>query len=455
MIKSLFQKVFNKNMPADSDDSSSPQILPASQFNMSEKDLSRSALNVLDQLTDAGYESYLVGGGVRDVLLGKHPKDFDIATGAHPEQVKQVFPRCRLVGKRFRLAHVRHGRDIVEVATFRASHHQADKDHQAATSEEGMILRDNVYGTAREDAERRDFTVNALYYDHKNDTIIDYVQGLDDLRAKQLRLIGEPEERYREDPVRMLRAIRFAVKLGFQLEAETESPILQLNHMLSNIPPARLFEEVLKMFLSGHAQETFKELKNFGLMDHLFPQTLEAMRELPWFAAMVQQALINTDERLAQKKSVTPYFFYAVLLWGPTYLQRQRYMDQGVPAIPALIRASQDVIQNQLAYTSIPKRFAIPMKEIWELQQRLDKRFGKRAEQLRNHPRFRAAFDFLLLREQSGEIETGLGEWWQAYQDADDQQRREMVSQLQQQNPGKKGKRRRRRPANTNKPTTH
>lgn len=434
----------------------SPQVLHASQFNMSERDLSSSALNVLDQLTDAGYESYLVGGGVRDVLLGKHPKDFDIATCAHPEQVKQVFPRCRLVGRRFRLAHVRHGRDIVEVATFRASHHQAEKDHQAATSDEGMILRDNVYGTAKEDAERRDFTVNALYYDHKNDTIIDYVQGLEDLQSKQLRLIGNPEERYREDPVRMLRAVRFAVKLGFHMEKETETAILHLNHMLSNIPPARLFEEVLKLFLSGHAVETFKELKRFGLLNHLFPQTLQAMEELPWFAPMVQQALINTDERLARNKSVTPYFLYAVLLWGPTYLLRQQRMDQGVPAIPALIGAAQDVTQNQTAYTSIPKRFSIPMKEIWELQQRLDKRFGKRAEQLRNHPRFRAAFDFLLLREQSGEIATGLGEWWQAYQEAgDDQQRREMVSQLQQQAPAKKGKRRRRRPANANRPTTH
>ncbi|OZG70053.1 poly(A) polymerase [Hahella sp. CCB-MM4] len=421
-------------------------IIPRDQHNVSRKQISPNALKVLYRLNSAGYEAFLVGGGVRDLLLGEHPKDFDIATNATPEQVRAQFNNCRLIGRRFRLAHVRFGREIIEVATFRASHQKADDDaHSAATSDSGQILRDNVYGNQEEDALRRDFTVNALYYGVKDFGIYDYAGGIQDLENRLLRLIGDPETRYREDPVRMLRAARFAAKLDFNIEDKTAAPIPRLAQLLLNIPPARLFEEVLKLFLSGKAEPTFAILRELDLFKFLFPSTDQLINEgHPYAQKLVVQALTNTDQRINADKPVTPAFLFAALLWPATQQLLLRYLEDGIPPIPALHKASQKVIDSQVKHTALPKRFSQPMKEIWELQLRLPRRRGKSAQTLAEHPRFRAAYDFVLLREASGEDLQGLGKWWTEFQEGDEKTRQKL-QQGQGQGEGKRRPRRRRR----------
>ncbi|HET7922506.1 MAG TPA: polynucleotide adenylyltransferase PcnB, partial [Gammaproteobacteria bacterium] len=299
---------------------SNPVLIPRAEHAISRANISESALKVLYRLKQAGHEPYLVGGGVRDLLLGREPKDFDVATDASPEQVQALFRNCRLIGRRFRLAHVHFGRDIVEVATFRAAH---EERHALAQTENGRILRDNVYGTLEQDAFRRDFTVNALYYDIRDFSIVDYVDGMADLRAGQLRLIGDPDQRYREDPVRMLRAARFAAKLGFRLHADTERPIAALAPLLADIPPARLFEEILKLFLYGFGAQAFEVLRRLGLFAPLFPRTEAALRleEEGFPHVFISRALASTDARVAQARPVTPAFLFAALLWEPV---RQR-----------------------------------------------------------------------------------------------------------------------------------
>lgn len=408
----IFSRFFKKKAKGKT----APRIIPRGEHNISRANISPNALKVLYRLQSAGYQAHLVGGGVRDLLLGLEPKDFDIATDATPEEVKGVFRNCRLIGRRFRLAHVHFGREIIEVATFR-SMREADAD-PAQKTESGMMLRDNVYGAIEEDALRRDFTINALYYNVADFSVIDYANGLADLKAGVLRLMGDPETRYREDPVRMLRAARFAAKLGFRLAPETEKPIPRLAGLLDEVPPARLFEEVLKMFLSGTAVAAFEHLRHYGLFGHLFPETEECLahEEGGFPITLVLKGLENTDLRVQQGKPVTPAFLFAFLLWEPVRQQAAHYEEQGMDPVPALHQAASEVLDHQVTHVSIPKRFSVPMREIWVMQSRFSFTQGKRAQRLRAHPRFRAAYDFLLLRAASGEADPELADWWTRFQ---------------------------------------
>jgi len=391
-----------------------PTVISRSEHNISRANISEPALKVLYRLKKSGYQAHLVGGGVRDLLLGREPKDFDVATDATPEQVKACFGNARIIGRRFRLVHVRFGREIIEVATFRSMQFQ-----QTEQSDEGMVLRDNEFGTIEEDALRRDFTVNALYYNISDFSVIDYSGGMADLEAGLLRLLGDPETRYREDPVRMLRAARFAAKLGFNIEAATEEPIARLGHLLAEVPSARLYEEVLKLFISGYAVSAFEKLRHYGLFGQLFPQTEEALshEEHEFPLTLVLKGLENTDRRLAQGKPVTPAFLFAVLLWEPLRRIAEELQADGVPFYQALQEAGSLVIGRQVQRVAIPRRFSIPMREIWTLQARFHNTKGKRPLRLLAHPRFRAAYDFLLLRAEAGEADPELAAWWTRYQE--------------------------------------
>ncbi|MEH6355683.1 MAG: polynucleotide adenylyltransferase PcnB [Marinobacter sp.] len=400
------------------------------QHSVSRTAISEPAKKVLHRLNKAGYEAYLVGGGVRDILLSGQPKDFDIATDATPEEVHELFRNSRLIGRRFRIVHVVFGREVIEVTTFRGNANPADDDDDdRKTSEHGQLLRDNVYGNLEEDALRRDFTINALYYCIRDFSVIDFANGVDDLNNRQMRLIGDPETRYREDPVRMLRAIRFAAKLNFDIEPSTEAPIRKLAPLLAHIPAARLFDEVLKLFSAGYGEATFDKLCHYDLLAPLFPDTASAL-EAGEPDELIRQALRNTDARIAQGKSVTPYFLFAAMLWPALQAEWRRRQDNGDPLQPALHGAISKVIGRQVQATSIPKRFSGPMKEIWELQIRLPRRQGKRALITLGHPRFRAAYDFLLVRESAGEIEPGLGQWWTQFQRLDERAQERMITDL-------------------------
>jgi poly(A) polymerase len=392
-----------------------PVIIPRADHNISRANISENALKVLYRLKTAGYEAYLVGGGVRDLLLGREPKDFDVATSASPEQVEQEFRNCRLIGRRFRLAHVRFGDEIIEVATFRSSG-AADTEEDAGLAHDGTgrILRDNIYGTVEEDAERRDFSVNALYYDIRDFSVRDYVGGLPDLRDGVLRLIGDPELRYREDPVRMLRAVRFGVKLGFKLHPGTEAPIARLGGLLADVPPARLFEEILKLFMYGFGEQAFEALRHHGLFAKLFPATEEALatEEQGFPHVFIAKALASTDGRVQQDMPVTPAFLFAALLWEPVRQVARTLEAEGMHPSEALRRASAEVVDDQVKRVALPRRFSTPMVEIFQLQPRFGQRQGKRPQRLMTHPRFRAAYDFLVLRAQAGEVEQELADWW-------------------------------------------
>lgn len=410
-----------------------PAKLSAREHVVASEDISQSALQIVERLEEAGFEAYLVGGCVRDLLVGGHPKDFDIATSATPEQVKGVFRRAHIIGRRFRIVHVRSGREVTEVTTFRAQH-DADSGLDSASSEHGMLLRDNVYGDIQSDALRRDFTMNALYYSPGRGEITDFANGVADIDAKRVRMIGDPVTRYQEDPVRMLRAVRLAAKLNFEIEAETAAPIYELGHLLGNVPPARLFDEALKLFMSGHAAVTYSELRLYHLFGCLFPETgalLEKDGNDGFADALIRQAAMNTDERIRNDKRVTPAFIFAVILWPAVTARRQQLQENGLPPVPALQQAAQWVIADQIQRVAIPKRFTVPIREIWELQLRLPRRSGNQAFRLLEHPRFRAAYDFLLLREQAGEDHDGLGEWWTQFQAADPAQRETLRSQFQ------------------------
>jgi poly(A) polymerase len=356
---------------------------------------------------------------VRDLLLGREPKDFDIATDARPEQVKEIFRNCRLIGRRFRLAHVQFGREIIEVATFRAGQ-QEDADNVQQT-DEGRLLRDNVYGSIEQDALRRDFSINALYYNIADFSIIDYADGVKDLERGVLRLLGDPETRYREDPVRMLRAVRFAAKLGFRIDTVTEDPIARLATLVADVPAARLFEEVLKLFLSGTAVGSFERLRQLGLFAQLFPDTehaLEALdQEFP--LTLVTKGLENTDRRIGEDKPVTPAFLFAVLLWEPVRQRAAELQEGGEAPYQALQKAAGEIVTRQVQRVALPRRFSTPMIEIWALQSRFRNTRGNRPKRVMAHPRFRAAYDFLLLRADAGEADRELADWWTAYQDAD------------------------------------
>lgn len=428
---------------------------PVSEHGIKQRDISSSALRVISELQDAGFEAYLVGGGVRDLLLSGKPKDFDVATDATPEQVQSVFRRARIIGRRFKIVHVRFGREIIEVTTFRGAHTDASPSSkkaasQAVQSDKGILLRDNVYGDLISDALRRDFTVNALYYDPSTQEIIDYTGGIHHLDAQELHLIGNADARYKEDPVRMLRAIRFKSKLGFNLDRSTEKPIKEHSEYLLEIPPARLFEEVLKLFLSGKAKEILNQLHNYHLLTHLFPGAARILEsEHASSKQLLQIAARNTDARIAQNKRVTPAFIFAAFLWPSLQLEILRLREQAKGSEQELMfKAADNVIREQQQRTSIPKRFLIPMREIWTLQLRFPRRDPKRAFALLEHNRFRAAYDFLLLREECGELSSSeLGDWWTVFQDVDRDEQMNMLSAVKPSRP-------RRKRTRSRKPTT-
>ena len=404
-----------------------PRIYARSEHPISRAQISDSALKVLYRLHKAGFQACLVGGSVRDLLLGYEPKDFDVATDAKPDQVRELFRNSRLIGRRFRLAHVRFGREIIEVATFRGS---ADDTHpNMQVSEQGRILRDNVYGNIDDDVWRRDFSANALYYDISDFSVIDYVGGFEDIEAGRLRLIGDPERRYREDPVRMLRAVRFASKLGLTMDPATSEPLERLGHLLEEIAPSRLFDETLKLFHGGAGQQSFETLQNHGLFGRLFPLTDEMLRqpEDGFARRLVSLALANTDRRIAGDQGVTPAFLFAALLWCSIDVRREALIADGHTLSEALRLAADEVISAQLSRIAIPRRFGSVTREIWSLQSRFERRSPKRVARLMEHPRFRAAYDFLLLRSQAGEPVAELADWWTRYQDVTGSERIAMI----------------------------
>lgn len=382
---------------------------------------------MLYQLKKAGFEAYLVGGCVRDLLLGREPKDFDVVTNANPDQVRRVFRNCRLVGRRFRLAHVFFGSEIIEVATFRSSNNEDSEEQQ--THEDGRLLRDNIYGTLEEDVWRRDFTVNALYYNIRDFSIVDYTNGMADLQAGVLRLIGEPMTRYREDPVRMLRVVRFAVKLGFSLDPACEKPLPELAGLLNAVPSARLYDEMLKLFLTGYGLQTFEMLRHYGLFAVLFPETDRCLNtETDGFPRLfLARALENSDKRVAEGKSITPYFLLSALLWEPLQSVAERKIAHGEDKLSAYQNAANEVLNRQIKATAIPKRITQSMREVWLLQSRLQQCTGIKPFRLLVHPRFRAAYDFLVLRAETGGADPKLAQWWTEFQIADEAKQKKMT----------------------------
>ncbi|SMF93281.1 poly(A) polymerase [Methylomagnum ishizawai] len=404
-----------------------PRVYPRPEHIISRSHISDNALKVLGRLRQSGYQAYLVGGCVRDLLLGREPKDFDVVTDARPEEVREVFRNCRLVGRRFRLAHVYFGDEIVEVATFRS---MSGEDSQGAhVRANGRILRDNAYGNIEDDAFRRDFTVNALYYNIEDFSVVDYVGGMDDHKAAILRLIGDdPEQRYREDPVRMLRAVRFAVKLGFSIHPDCAEPMPRLARLLGEIPPARLYDEMLKLFLGGYAVQTFEQLRQHGLFAALFPDTERCLgREPEGFPlTFLAKSLENTDQRIGAGKPVTPYFLFAALLWEPTRARAESLIAGGQNPLLAYQDAAGEVIARQVQRIAIPRTLTLPIRELWSLQPRLENTTG-RAFRMLGHPRFRAAYDFLVLRAATGEADPDLADWWTRFQTASEAEQKAMT----------------------------
>ncbi|MEM7283057.1 MAG: polynucleotide adenylyltransferase PcnB [Pseudomonadota bacterium] len=421
----------------------SATILPREAHCVSRSEISTNALKVLNRLAEAGFQSFLVGGGVRDLLLGRRPKDFDIATDARPEQVRELFRNCRLIGRRFRLAHIHFGRDIIEVATFR-SEAGAQVDE---VTDSGRILRDNTYGDIESDVWRRDFTVNALYYDSQAKSIWDYVGGVDDVQSRILRLIGDPAVRYTEDPVRMLRAARFSAKLEFSVDDKALSAIPGCVHLLSEVPAARKYEEVLKLFLSGHARRSLEQLSHMGLLGAVFPVTDSLLSDASETEReFLLDSMTNTDRRVADQKSVTPFFLFGTLLW-PVIERATRRLesDKGMRPSYALQVATSRVVQQQQQATAIPRRVIAPMREMIALQARLVLPQGKRSWALLRHPRFRAAYDLLVLRGASGLLQSEWLDWWTRLQECDESQQGEMIRKAEREGPKKRRRRRRRR----------
>ncbi|WP_374254404.1 polynucleotide adenylyltransferase PcnB [Acinetobacter brisouii] len=398
--------------------------LRASKYGLSIKQLPPSILEVIDALTKAGYQAYIVGGGVRDLMLGLHPKDFDAVTNATPAQVKEVFGRrCRIIGRRFELAHVYVGRDLIEVATFRAP------PKKAVTSALGMILRDNNWGTIEQDFARRDFSINAMYYQPRQGVILDFCNAIDDVKSKTLRLLGEPKLRFEEDPVRMLRTLRFAAKLNFSIAPEILDVFTpEMTQLLRDISPHRLYDESQKLFTMGHLQRVLPLLIEFGLWKQLFAEVS------PDVTAFVALAAKNTDQRIQIGKTINPAFFYAVLLWRNFQERTEFYLAKGVVAAEARAQAGLDVLKRQSTRTIIPRFAETFIREVWEMQTRLLSPKPQQIEHLAGHARFRAGFDFLLLREKSGDDSTqGMGQWWEAYQDMTTDEKEVAISQYNRQ----------------------
>ncbi len=418
-------KGFLKRLRPSAKNTIEPTIVPRHEHSISRAAIHPNALKVLYRLHDAGYESYLVGGCVRDLLFGCRPKDFDVATNARPEEVRKLFKNCRLIGKRFRLAHVVFGRDIIEVATFRTHHEKAHEQH-GKSSQHGMIIRDNVYGTREDDVWRRDFTINALYYNIADFSVVDYTGGMHDIQHKLLRMIGDPEQRFTEDPVRLLRAVRFLGKLKIQPEPETEKSLCQLSHLLEHVSPARLFQEVLKLFQEGATALTFQLLQKYHLFERLFSQTTDVLDQ-PETKKLLDEAVISTDERVQEGKTVSPAFLLAVLLWRPILQQTSHFQTENLPPYVALEKAIQAVFHTQTKQLSIPRVLMVSVREICMLQHQFNHRHGSRPYRALEHPRFRAAYDLLLLRKKSGEPLEEITDWWTAFHLGDSVEREKLI----------------------------
>jgi poly(A) polymerase len=421
-----------------------PVILSADVHGIDPSLISKNAIRVTDGLQQGGHRAFIVGGAVRDLLLNVAPKDFDVATDATPDQVQKLFRRARIIGRRFQIVHVQFGQDIIETSTFRAlvdtpadappsppppRLRRGEMDTRThAVDASGRVLRDNVWGEQHEDATRRDFTINAMYYDPATQTVLDYHDGMADIRARLLRMIGDPATRYREDPVRMLRVVRFAAKLGFEIEPATRAPIAELADLISNVPAARLFDEMLKLLLSGHALACLTRLRAEGLHHGVLP-LLDVIFESQHGEKFITLALTNTDERVRAGKGVSPGFLFATLLWNDMQTRWQQYTLAGEFPVPALHRAMDDVLDMQTEKLAIHKRFSSDMREIWGLQHRLEKRSGRSAMKLLEHQRFRAGYDFLLLRCESGELDASVGQWWTDFITGDTAARESLLSQ--------------------------
>jgi poly(A) polymerase len=419
-----------------------PKVVPFSAHGISRDRISPCALKVTQTLQEHGHTAYVVGGAVRDAMLGLEPKDFDVATSATPEEVRELFRRSRIIGRRFRIVHVMCGREIVEVSTYRAGAAAPEDTDEQIADEHGRLLRDNVFGTQEQDALRRDFTINALFYDPATQDVWDYHGGVEDLKKKKMRMIGDPETRYREDPVRMLRAVRLSASKGIEIDEGTRAPIKSLTPLLANVPAARLFDEMLKLLLSGHAYECVMALRQEGLHHGLLPM-LDVILEQPMGERFVMMALRNTDARIKSDKPVSPSFLFASLLWHEVLAAWRKAEDEGVPSVPALYQAMDQVVQTQASMLAIPRRYGADMKEIWVMQPRFTQRSGRRPYRLLENPRFRAGYDFLLLRCASGEVDPSMGEWWTRFQHAGEDERKALLSEHAGE--GEKRKRRRRR----------
>jgi len=419
MIKKFIRKILGVK---DERDPTQPDILGPDDHGIDLKLVSSNAIRVTQTLQEAGFKAFVVGGAVRDLMLGVKPKDFDIATDATPEEVKKLFRRAFIIGRRFQIVHVMFGQDLLEVTTFRGK-----GSDNAPKDEHGRVLRDNSFGPQHEDAERRDFTINAMYYDPATQSVLDYHGGIADIRDKVLRIIGQPEARYREDPVRMLRVVRFAAKLQFTIEPATRAPIPVMAPLIDNVPAARVFDEMLKLLMSGHALACLKELRSSGLHHGLLP-LLDVVLEQPIGMKFVTLALESTDGRVKAGKGVSPGFLFASLLWHQVLEKWTAYRTAGEAPIPALHLAADDVLDNQTENLALQRRIATDMRDIWAMQPRFERRNGKNPYKLLEHPRFRAGFDFLLLRCESGELDAELGNWWATFYGADVAERERLIN---------------------------
>jgi poly(A) polymerase len=442
MIRKFIRKMFRLGR-----NDGQPLILPVAEHGITRDRISACALKATRTLREGGHGAFVVGGAVRDLLLGRDPKDFDVATDATPEQARALFRRSRIIGRRFRIVHVYCGADTVEVTTFRAGAQVGEEDEDdRVTAEDGLILRDNVFGSQAEDAARRDFTINALYYDPEREEVWDWHGGVRDARKQTLRMIGDPATRFREDPVRMLRAARFAAKLDFHIAPETRAPIAELAPMLERIPAARLYDEMMKLLLSGHAERGVRQLRAEGLHHGLLPM-LDAILDDPVRQPFLHAALHDTDERVRQDRSASPAFMLAGLLWFDMRGLWQDYQRQGQSPASALFAAMDDTLERQRARLAFPRRLDGMIKEIWVLQPRFEQRSGARPYRLLSHPRYRAGYDFLLIRAKGGDVPQEMADWWTRFQDAGEEARAAMLLPAGEEAPRKRRRRRRGRAA--------
>ena len=442
MIRKFISRVFGHKTPGVAGE---PAIIGVARHGIRREAISSGSRRTVETLQQQGYKAYVVGGAVRDLLAGMTPKDYDVATNATPDQVRHCFRRSRIIGRRFQIVHVSMGAETIEVTTFRGHHEQQHGGNKAQTDDQGRVLRDNVFGSEKDDAARRDFTVNALYFDPSSETIIDYHHGVADLKQKTLRMIGDPKTRYREDPVRMLRAVRLAAKLGLTIDPEAARPIREMAELIENIPPSRLFDEMLKLLTSGHAVKCVKQLRADGLHRGVLPM-LDVILEQPLGERFVMLALENTDARIRDGKATSPGFLFATLLWHEVLSKWEALKASGERGIPALFLAMDAVLDVQAEKLAITRRVAGDIKDIWALQPRFEQRSGKRPYGVLEQPRFKAGYDFLLLRAESGEVENELAQWWTDFMNHDGEARAAMLLPQPKADEAKKRRRRKRKP---------